>query len=193
MRNILFAMIVILTSLSLVGQKTEKKSSVKTRPDYTAIDSDLQPFVNEYKALAEQHNIKFTNSITAGFTTLNYGRAVGLCTYQKTFREIDIDESYWMKIGSEQKKMLIFHELTHCLCTRSHDYGAGEDYPDDKLENLLDVLHKRNPKAFFETQPGFYEDNCPLSIMHPVVVSEKCIQAHQDEYLEEMFNRCRPY
>jgi hypothetical protein len=193
MKRILLLSTIFFLTFCVFAEKMAQDPVVKDKPAYVGIDNDLKPLVSEYIGLADKYHIKFTHEVSMGFTELHRGLAVGLCTYQKNFREIDVDRNYWDRISEIQRKMLLFHELTHCLCTRRHDYLNGESYEEDKLEKLLNIFHKYDPKNFFEVQPGYFEDECPLSIMHPVVISDKCAEAHMDEYLEEMFNRCKPY
>lgn len=185
-----------LTQLATISQITKAKE----KPEHVGIDKELNPYVNEYKDLASKRNIKFTKSVSMGFTDIrakDKGKnVVGLCTYSKEFREIDIDRKYWVKSTKETRKTLIFHEMTHCLCGRPHDYGEGKEYPNPVVEAAMAAVYKvlgSMNEPFWHRQPGFYMDGCPLSIMYPIVVSDDCVDNHWEEYEQEMLNRCVPY
>ena len=72
------------------------------------------------------------------------------------------------------------HELGHAYCGRAHDWFGGKRYkdPEDKKS---------------KTKEGYYEDGCPLSLMHPTIVETDCFMAHYYEYVKEIFENCNPY
>jgi hypothetical protein len=78
---------------------------------------------------------------------------------------------------------MIWHELTHCYCDRSHDYGENKPYGNDGVKARKDPT-KRD---------GFYLDNCPKSIMFPEILNDSCFNSHYNDYTKEMFDRCIPY
>jgi hypothetical protein len=146
-------------------------------PNYTGVDPEIQPYVNDWMHLADERGIKFNNSVSIGFDSINRKETIGICNYGVGFREIDIDELYWSQANIISKKTLVFHELVHCYCNRNHDYGDGVEYQRDS--NNLDGF--------------FIDDNCPISIMYPIIVSNACFIIHYDSYVEEMFSRCEPF
>lgn len=187
---------ITLTQLATISQITKSKSA----PEHKGVDKGLESYVNKYKDLAKKHGINFTKSVSMGFSEINAkdkGRnVVGLCTYGKEFREIDVDTKYWVKSTKETRRTLIFHEMTHCLCGRPHDYGEGKEYPNPIVEAAMKALSKylgSMQEPFWHRQPGFYMDGCPLSVMHPIVLDDDCVDNHWDDYEDEMFNRCKPY
>lgn len=160
----------------------------KPAPEYKYIDPELAGFVDEYKSLANDRGIKFTNTVTIGFKEINHGDVVGICNYGKDFREIDIDINYWETITALQKKGLIFHELSHCYCLRKHDYDEDRPYPESKTSFV-----KSRPPPFFFISAGFFLDGCPVSIMYPYVMGDSCMEEHEKDYNYEMLNRCSPF
>lgn len=166
----------------------------KKAPDHVGIDKELAPYDASYRNLALKNSIKFTKPVTIGFSRIKLLKdkkhVIGLCTYGKNFREIDIDIEYWKNASSISRRTLVYHEMTHCLCGRDHDWGEGTAYPDSITEK---IIAKIIPLPFYKTPPGFMKDGCPLSVMHPYILSDGCAINHWSEYKKEMFNRCKPY
>lgn len=166
-------------------------SSVKTKPfpEYGGVDPKLEPFVVEYKKLAQDQGITFNKQVTIGFKRINEGSVIGTCTYGMGWREIDIDEGFFNSASKTTQRSLLMHELNHCYCDRPHDYGNGEKYPEhENVESkFVGVLHE-------EKGNGFYPDgDCPTSFMYPTVLNDYCAMAHYEELNKELFNRCKPY
>lgn len=107
-----------------------------------------------------------------------------MCTYGGFWREIDIDIDFWNRATPTSKLALMFHELAHCYCTRGHDFADGTEYPEPKF---MDFFSKCT------TEPGYYPDGCPLSIMHPIIIEDTCVANHYNDYVNELFNRCDPW
>ena len=190
-----FKIIVLVTLLVLEillvygcsNNKSERPPRLK--PVYHGIDDRAKPLVLKYVQLAKENNVKFTKPLTVGFTDINDGKAVGSCWMASSFREIDIDTTYWYKLESSEREELIFHELTHCLCYRLHDYDDGKAYTPTSLEFLDDLFSK----YLGVQKPGLLKDQCPKSIMYPHVLWSRCMRNHRDEYYKEMFNRCKAW
>lgn len=162
----------------------------KPAPVYKTIDPSLTEIVSDYKKMANKRGIKFTHSVTIGFTDINRDDVVGICNYGKDWREIDLDRDYWKKLTERQQRELAFHELTHCYCLRKHDFDAGMPYAEPKIASV--IRGEKHPPFFFISE-GFFVDGCATSIMYPYVLSDKCIESHSNLYKEEMFERCQPY
>ena len=154
-------------------------SSDRLIPHYIGVDSSLKTYVSEWMALAKDHKVSFNHTVSIGFASIydEKSHAVGLTHYGKFFREIDLDISYWSKATEITKRMLIFHELGHAYCYRTHDYGEDREY-------------ENNEKA---DGNGFYRDHCPVSLMYPSIIGDDCVMAHYQEYVDEIFQRCEPY
>lgn len=161
--------------------------NTKFFPDFKGIDPLLSNNVSEYIALANSHNIKLRNNITVGFTNIKIKNVIGETYFGTYFREISIDYNYWVQSTPLSRKILLFHELTHGYCNRDHDYGIGEPYPSVDHTSLL------NGSSLSFYGKGMYDDSCPMSIMYPYIVNDKCSEDHYNDYIEEMFDRCNPY
>lgn len=132
--------------------------------------------------------IRFTRNIGVSMTKIEKPNVIGLCYYLGTYRQIELDTLFWKFSDSHQRLALIFHELTHCYCSRKHDFD-GVKYPETDQEKA--EAHKKYKET--GERHGYYDDGCPRSIMHPTVVDGFCIQLHYGEYIMEMFDRCRAY
>lgn len=164
-------------------------SDSKNRPEYQGVDEKIQPLVKEYLWLSDQNHIVFYNTVTIGFKKLKFP-IIGMCNYGGNFREIDIDPDFWAEAKASDRLALVFHELTHCYCNRSHDWGKGEKYPDTELARIAQA---KNWVQNGGKRPGRYEDGCPTSLMYPVVLDTDCTLEHYQDYVKEMFNRCEPW
>lgn len=160
------------------------------KPEFTGVDPKLQGYILEYKKLAKTQGIDFENDITIGFKKINKGTIIGLTTYGGDFREIAIDELFWSVSSSLQKTALLYHELTHALCTRSHDYTKGKEYPATEEDRLKQATSWTKPG---EAIPGYYYDGCPLTFMYPTILDDYCIKTYYNNYIKEMFERCSPW
>lgn len=183
-------LLTFLCFLLLGSQATDgvRPHKAKKAPEHVGIDPEFMPIMRLYKDFAEDRHIKFTNPVTIGFSNIRRGNVVGVCTYGKNFREIDIDRKFWKRSSKIARKTLLLHEITHCFCARGHDYAEGKVYVDPE-EDLFDFSHV----PFFQKRPGFFLDGCPISIMYPYIVDDQCVRDHSKEYSNEIFERCRPY
>lgn len=156
----------------------------KPYPEYVGVDSRLKTINSEFLKLAKKSGIVFHNKVTIGFKNININHIVGLTHYGTSFREIDIDLSAWNRYTWLMKVELVYHELVHAYCTRSHDYGEGFPYNKEWLDRITILDNSRS---------GYLNDGCPKSVMFPYVMQEKCFKDHYGYYVKEMFNRCEAY
>lgn len=179
---LLYVFIGLLSYSQLSGCTTINIGKIK--PEYEGVEPRVEKLVNEYKELAKLNGINFTKIVTIGFKKIKQEYVVGLTTYGNNFREIDLDQKYWSGATSMNKLALVFHELTHAYCYREHDWGTPSiAYPQNEEDREKE----------YKKRIGYHEDGCSLSIMHPIIVSDKCMKEHYSEYIKEMFQRCIPY
>jgi hypothetical protein len=57
----------------------------------------------------------------------------------------------------------------------------------ERLNEALNWVSKGGPR------PGYYDDGCPSTFMHPVILDDFCVANHFSDYSKEMFNRCKPW
>lgn len=104
--------------------------------------------------------------------------SVGLCWYMNIPPEINIDRAFWARASTEEKEVLVFHELGHCSCFLGHTYNGGEYKKDEEPKGDLTVA-------------GFLEDGCPSSLMYPYVIPQICYERHRLHYRYELSRQCR--
>lgn len=153
-------------------------------PTHHGVEDDLKVYVKDYKDLANINHITFKNIVVMGFSDIDQGDIIGLCTYGLAFHQIDIDMRYWHSATETSRMSLMYHELTHCYCNRGHDWAKGKEYP-SKSEDRL--------RAQLSENQGYYNDGCPTTLMHPILVGDSCTLIHYNDYVKEMFDRCDPY
>jgi hypothetical protein len=156
---------------------------------HDGVDPELASYVNLWLAIAKDEGIVFHNKVTVGFEDINDGLVIGRTYWEPTFREIDIDKKFWDKSSGTSRMALVFHELGHAYCGRSHNYK--EIGYSDRPSQLTKDEHKM--KTDNKPLPGYYFDFCPKSIMFPEILSDDCVRAHYTEYEHEMFEECEPY
>lgn len=153
---------------------------------------ELKTILNEYLSLSARNNIYFTNKVSIGFTDIKRKSVIGVCGMTDSWREIDLDSKFWKKASWPSKIALVYHELTHCYCTRGHDFDNGVAYPDNDLAKLIEEIMVRQPISPLRPS-GYLDDNCPKSIMHPYALEDGCFTKHYSYYVKEMFARCKPW
>lgn len=171
----------------------------KEEPQHVGVDPILKEYQDEFFELAAERGIQFHREVTMGFSTIKPGlftSVIGTCTYGGDWREIDIDRVFFSSKSYLQKKALLFHEMIHCYCTRSHTYGskARTPYPDGLFGRFVEKMtSEKDDPVIPETERPYFDDGCARSIMHPLIVSSNCMFNHYSHYIDEMFNRCRPW
>lgn len=157
--------------------------------------SDVHPKiaekVNNYKELLKLKGVKdsdMTFDLTAGFGPIGKNSStVGVCRRLGPNKvEIEIDEMYWPFVSMDTQDALIYHELTHCLCGRDHNY-KNITYPEAR-----DGVRMPNPNwnERQRSKHGYFKDGCPKSLMHPRLPSEYCLEVYMNYYWDEMFDGC---
>lgn len=154
---------------------------IRYTPHHKTNDPELAIYVNEWLDLAKKEHISFKRTVTVGFKRINEDYTIGACYYGHNFREIDVDSSAWKRMTNITRTALVWHELSHCYCGRDHDFAKGKVYPPPRTKEIENKSE------------GYYWDGCPLTLMHPVVVSDICFIMHYDDYVHEQFDRCEPY
>ncbi len=181
--------VLFLVAIVCAGMGAGAAFKGKHNPEWHDIDPKAKPLHDEYIDLAKQNHLTFKHTVNIGFKHINEGNAIGVCYYFKN-REIDIDIDYWNHNSDTQRKILLFHELTHCYCERGHDWAKDKNYPETYIDKKIQFLRT----VFFGTRKaGYFEDDCPMSLMSPTIVSDFCYYEHGDRYLQELFERCNEY
>lgn len=95
------------------------------KPDVIVINSLLEPYVKEYKALLEEDNVdvpwgKDMVRVMFGVALPQHilGAAWGMNIDNITF--VEINYYNWLQLNHEQKRLVMFHELTHDVFNLEH-------------------------------------------------------------------------
>jgi len=105
----------------------------------------------------------------------------GSCIITPFFRQVDINIDWWKKNTYKlSREELIFHELGHCVLYRSHTEPTTSGGIVGFFERLLFEL------GLSEKQ-GSLKDGCPMSYMHPSILSVQCVNKHYRYYISEIF------
>ena len=180
----------VIATLLLTLSASCTRPRLKLVPGYRGVDNHVQRLVDEYMWLSMQNNIHFYGQVSIGFTNINEGNIIGYCTRGPMFREIDLDISNWNSSTVTTQMSLLFHELNHCYCRRNHDYAEGKEYPASYGARVGEALEWA---VYGGPRPGYLEDGCPASLMHPVVMDDDCMKNHYSDYTRELFQRCKPW
>jgi hypothetical protein len=190
-RLILLSFLFALGSCVAPSQHGDLKPKEKPEHSIEITDPEIKVISDSYFDISKRFNLGFSRKVSIGFTKIPKDNVIGLCTFGKDFREIDLDADFWNRASWPSKVALLYHEMTHCYCTREHDFDGGTMYPDGSLRYILDRFTRNMPSPL--KPEGYLDDGCPKSIMHPIIVDNYCFNKHYGYYIEEMFNRCDPW
>jgi len=97
-------------------------SQIPIKP-YRSVDPELMPYVKDFE---RDYNLSL-EKVTARFYNLDLimddRNVVGICEYNyhdNTKNKVFIDTKYWTFASGIHRKMLVYHELGHCVLHRKH-------------------------------------------------------------------------
>ena len=113
--------LVIVCNVSDVNQRQE----VGYKPRIAGVHKQLEPFVVEYIKLLEDAGIKlpfgkdlliidFTSSLPFRVLGVAWGMNIDNITF------IQINRNYWNHLNKQQRRLLMFHELSHDVFNLEH-------------------------------------------------------------------------
>lgn len=94
--------------------------------------------------------------------------------------KLEFDPGWWARADKDQRWALTFHEFGHCVCNLDHP-------PEAEHEGFFSLLESHGVKAGHNP---WMADNCPKSLMYPIVLSSRCVKAHREYYIKELFDHC---
>jgi hypothetical protein len=189
----LFSLLFILTSIASCST-SEPKDIAKSDIDFSpkTANTEVDTIKDEYFKIGSKNNILFTKNVSIEFSDIKKGSVIGVCSYHKDSREITLDKNFWTHAKWSDKVALVYHEMTHCYCDRMHDFDKEKKYTDNTEKSIFEFIF--NPKMQGPIkEEGYFDDFCPVSIMHPIIVDDKCFSNHYQHYAKEMFDRCDPW
>lgn len=128
---------------------------------HNIIDKEFNKFIEQFY---KDVGMWFGGSIVLSSDAEFIANVVGTCDYtQLTSKKntVRIKASFYNKATKETKTALLYHELGHCALGLDHDSRI--------IFNSYDTM-----------------SDCPNSIMHPTLVSDECIKANWQHYIEEL-------
>jgi hypothetical protein len=129
------------------------------------------PFVQAFEASGLRYGIDFHGSpetIPINFgQPIGDGHILGQCDWNLiSGKQIVIDQISWELLDAYSQKVLIYHELGHCVLGRVH----------------------RNDKILFPDDAGVLDIPLPASIMNMYLLDGYIYAAYPDYYESELFN-----
>jgi Zn-dependent peptidase ImmA (M78 family) len=128
MRTILLTFILMVQCGSLIQR------------EYQYHTGDFEPYVQAFKQDAKKFNLDISIvDLLIIFGNLNEDDDneyfyLGICyTYTDKTPLIRIDEAIWKTLDEVERKLLIYHELGHCILNKDHDDDSNN------IMNTLDV------------------------------------------------------
>jgi hypothetical protein len=87
-----------------------------------AVGVDFKPYYNEFIDDLNLRNKRVAHSgITIRFDVMRSPINVGECHYSYPNHTVKINKNYWDKSSDTVKKIIIYHELGHCMLYRDHN------------------------------------------------------------------------
>lgn len=114
------------------------------------IDNEFLPYYNSFFKSVNKNCKKISppNQLTITFKDLSK-EEVGLCYIFPHKKQIYIDKFFWEYANDNEKKQLIYHELTHCILN-IHHVSDKSNYMNDYLvllpDNVLETQLENNIK-----------------------------------------------
>lgn len=91
---------------------------------YKNIDKQLQPYYNTYMGLVSLYCPKIKDTlkpqISIYFNYHNDDNWVGICYLYKNKFVVQIDHKYWVNTTEDDRKEIMYHELSHCVLDLDH-------------------------------------------------------------------------
>jgi hypothetical protein len=160
---------------------TSCSNKIVFKKRYDKIDEEASSYVKEF-VFVSRGRIKpaHLKNLTIGFRSFNDEQnVIGTC--YPWIKEIHINKDWWEKNqSSEQRVSLMFHELGHCILNRPHTAEQRGDLWGE-IEAFLMKLGLIKVR-------GMLPDYCPSSLMHPIQISDYCLNEHYQYYLDELFD-----
>ena len=174
MIKILLLLVLLLTSCT-----TQPRLSLNK----TGIDPEFKPYIEEYRSIIGRKKYQYSFSrLTVVFAELEPDVA-GRCWWVSlSGKKIEINIHWWRNPNSSQisKRLVVYHELEHCIRYRMHTNKATEIHDLSSFFDEIGYLLGLIPK------PGFFEDGCPVSLMNSQIAGSACQEKYYNVWIKEM-------
>lgn len=91
------------------------------------VDNSLLPYYNMFMDDAVKREIKILPNVVIKFEKLKWPR-IGQCNWYAETPIVSIDPDYWNKTSECRKKLIMYHELGHCMLFLDHDDNYSTIY-----------------------------------------------------------------
>lgn len=89
-----------------------------------SVDPELQPYLDSFQS---DTNVQIATPVTLKFGDIRESAEDGLCENGLGIPVITIDKTAWAQADDTNRKLLVYHELGHCVLGRSHDDTINAD------------------------------------------------------------------
>jgi hypothetical protein len=150
-------------------------------PKYSGVNPVFDTYVSEYRELIGKNDYQWRfDNLSINFVELE-SPAIGRCWWLLSGDvEIEIDAYWWESTNARGKQFLMYHELEHCIRRRFHT-----DKP-SSVKNKSDFLEEIIYRLGLKSKFGYLRDGCPISLMHPNMVTSRCREKHYWYYMTEL-------
>ena len=146
----LISLFTLLLTIIVVG-KIQDKFRSNERPQTVFINSTLAPFITEYMDKLESEGIDLTwgkDLVSIDFSMSLPNNILGIAWGMDidNITVISVNGRVWNRLTHQQKRLLVFHELTHDLFNVRHFETGLMDTPmplfvsKDKVDCVMDDL-----------------------------------------------------
>lgn len=146
----LISLFTLLLTIIVVGKIQDKFRSNES-PETVFINSTLAPFINEYMDRLESEGIDLTwgkDLVSIDFSVSLPNNILGVAWGMDidNITVISINGRVWNYLTHQQKRLLVFHELTHDVFNVRHFETGLMNTPmpffvsEDKVDSLMDDL-----------------------------------------------------
>ncbi|HLD91594.1 MAG TPA: hypothetical protein VI911_11405 [Patescibacteria group bacterium] len=153
-----------------------------TQPKNEEFNPYLERFIFEARISKEE----IDNKIHLEFHKYpDKSTVIGTCNLGVYKNVVWINIDWWNRrdVSDYKREAMVFHELGHCYLFRDHTFEIkNESSISSWFNELLVELGLKSDKKYLY-------DGCPISLMHPYVLSNRCYIDHYDYYMKELFRR----
>jgi hypothetical protein len=159
---------------------------IRTEHIHKGIDPEFQVgydvFVKHIAKPKYKVTIGFVDNLHKDYTKETIGMAHKVLI---GYSEIDISRTFWEYASQEERYILLFHELAHAVCNLRHSEQKDFKY----IENVGQFLRDLGVPFY-----GYNPDNCPMSIMSPIIPNNYCSKRYFKNYmisLHDLRGKCK--
>jgi len=111
----------------------------------------FQPYVDAFINNSIGRGEVSIEHLTIEFGALGLDRLGECSIYVDRNPKIIINAKYWYEIDDNDKEVLLFHELGHCILRRKHNSDFTGFYPDSIMyPHVIGKYYKNNEEAYID-------------------------------------------